>query len=272
MFEKVHFISGLPRSGSTLLAALLRQNPRFQTDVTGPVAMLCGIVHPKIGGNGEFATLFDERRCARMLRGIFESYYAHLPGSSVVFDTNRTWTGRAPLLGTLFPECKIICCVREIGWIIDSLERLRVRNPLRLSKLFADKPGDSIYTRVDGLMNSETGLIGASWSTLREAWFSESAGRLIVIPYDVLVREPERTLRRLYKHLGEPYYEHDFKNVEYAAPEYDNNLGMPGLHTVHKTVAHRPRKLAIPPDVFTKYVKTHFWDNPELNPRGVVML
>ncbi|MBU0835751.1 MAG: sulfotransferase, partial [Gammaproteobacteria bacterium] len=24
-----HFISGLPRSGSTLLAALLRQNPRF---------------------------------------------------------------------------------------------------------------------------------------------------------------------------------------------------------------------------------------------------
>ena len=27
--SKLHFISGLPRSGSTLLAGLLRQNPRF---------------------------------------------------------------------------------------------------------------------------------------------------------------------------------------------------------------------------------------------------
>ena len=29
MQNRLHFISGLPRSGSTLLAALLRQNPRF---------------------------------------------------------------------------------------------------------------------------------------------------------------------------------------------------------------------------------------------------
>ncbi|MEG5055281.1 MULTISPECIES: sulfotransferase [unclassified Microcoleus] len=34
---KAHFISGLPRSGSTLLAALLRQNPRFHSAMTSPV-------------------------------------------------------------------------------------------------------------------------------------------------------------------------------------------------------------------------------------------
>ncbi|MFB8797203.1 MAG: sulfotransferase [Microcoleus sp.] len=34
---KAHFISGLPRSGSTLLAALLRQNPRFHAAMTSPV-------------------------------------------------------------------------------------------------------------------------------------------------------------------------------------------------------------------------------------------
>ncbi|WP_333154680.1 sulfotransferase [Microcoleus sp. B9-D4] len=31
------FISGLPRSGSTLLAALLRQNPRFHSAMTSPI-------------------------------------------------------------------------------------------------------------------------------------------------------------------------------------------------------------------------------------------
>ena len=39
---KIHFISGLPRSGSTLLAALLRQNPRFQVGMSGPLAGLFG--------------------------------------------------------------------------------------------------------------------------------------------------------------------------------------------------------------------------------------
>ncbi|MEG4005469.1 sulfotransferase [Microcoleus sp. Pol11C1] len=34
---KAYFISGLPRSGSTLLAALLRQNPRFYSAMTSPV-------------------------------------------------------------------------------------------------------------------------------------------------------------------------------------------------------------------------------------------
>ncbi|MEG3941427.1 MULTISPECIES: sulfotransferase [unclassified Microcoleus] len=35
-----HFISGLPRSGSTLLAALLRQNPRFHSGMTSRVGSL----------------------------------------------------------------------------------------------------------------------------------------------------------------------------------------------------------------------------------------
>lgn len=35
-----HFISGLPRSGSTLMEAILRQNPRFSAGMSNPVANL----------------------------------------------------------------------------------------------------------------------------------------------------------------------------------------------------------------------------------------
>lgn len=272
VLNRVHFISGLPRSGSTLLVAILRQNPRFHADIWGPVATLCSVVHQNIGGTGEFSVFFDDRRRAQILRGIFELYYADVPAESVVFDTNRAWTGRAALLGALYPDCKIICCVREIGWILDSIERMRVKNPLKLSKVFPQQIAESVYTRVDALMHSERGMVGAAWSTLREAWFSDAASRLIVVPYDALVREPERTLRRLYRELGEPYYPHDFHNVVYEAPEYDNNLGMPGLHTVHRVVEYRERQPVVPPEIFSKYAKSAFWDNAELNPRGVTVL
>jgi sulfotransferase len=39
MQKVIHFISGLPRSGSTLLAAILRQN-RFHAGMSSPVASL----------------------------------------------------------------------------------------------------------------------------------------------------------------------------------------------------------------------------------------
>ena len=38
--RQFHFISGLPRSGSTLLAGILRQNPRFHASMSSPVSGL----------------------------------------------------------------------------------------------------------------------------------------------------------------------------------------------------------------------------------------
>jgi sulfotransferase len=269
--NRIHFISGLPRSGSTLLCALLRQNPKFAAAMTSPVASLCTSLHKKMCG-GEFAVFFDDERRATMLRGVFDSYYAAAQSGSTVFDTNRTWTGRAALLRALYPDSRIICCVRETGWIIDSVEQMLTKNPLQLSRMFNFEPGSSVYSRVETLMNSEKGLIGLPWSNLREAWFGTEAKRLIIVPYEHLVKSPEKTLRSLYSHLGEPWFDHDLDNVIYDEPDYDALLGMPGLHKVRQKVEHQMRKPSIPPDIFTKYAHTHFWDKPELNLRGVEIL
>lgn len=271
MLKHVHLISGLPRSGSTLLSALLRQNPRFSAGMTSPIASLIGALHPKMCG-GEFGGFFDDVKRAGILRGVFEGYYSNTPTDHVVFDTNRSWTGRAALFGELYPNARIICCVREIGWIIDSIERLLAKNPLQLSRMFNFQPGTSIYSRVEALMNSETGQVGLAWSTMREAWFGENAQRLILIPYDRLVKDPRKTLDRLYAELNEPTFTHDFTNVVYDENDFDSHVGMPGLHTVRPEVAYKERKPSIPPDVFSKYAATHFWEKSELNTRGVTIL
>lgn len=264
-------MSGLPRSGSTLLCALLRQNPRFTAAMTSPVATLCGALHKRMCG-GEFGVFFDDARRAAILRGVFDSYYADAGQEQVVFDTNRTWTGRSALLGELYPQSRIICCVRETGWIIDSVERMLAKNPLQLSRMFNFQPGTSVYARVETLMNSESGLIGLAWANLREAWFGAHAKRLVLVPYDDLVSAPELMLRALYKELGEPWFAHDFENVAYDEPDYDALLGMPGLHKVRQKVEAQTRPPAIPPELFAKYAHTHFWEKPELNVRGVCVL
>jgi sulfotransferase len=272
MVAKLHLISGLPRAGSTLLCALLRQNPRFSAAMTSPLAMLCGSLQRKMSGATEFSVFFDDVRRQTMLRGLVDAYYAGMPQGQVVFDTNRTWTGKAALLGQLYPESRILCCVREAGWIIDSIERMLNKNPLQVSRMFNFESGSSVYSRADTLMNSEKGLIGQAWSTLREAWFGENAHRLIVISYDDLVRDPGRIIGKLYAELGETPFTHDFEHVIYDEPNYDAQLGMPGLHKVREKVAYQERPPCIPPDLFAKYAQANFWLRPELNPRNVKVL
>ena len=271
MITQLHLISGLPRSGSTLLCALLRQNPRFTAAMTSPVASLFTAVHPKMCG-GEFGIFFDNAKRAAILRGIFDSYYANASQDGIVFDTNRSWTGRAALLGELYPQSRIICCVRGIGRIIDSIERMLIKNPLQLSRMFNFQPGASVYSRVEALMNSDTGLIGLAWSTLREAWYGDEAKRLILVPYEHLAKEPKRTLARLYTELAEPPFAHDFGNVIYDEPDYDTHIGMPGLHTVRKKVEFKEDTPHIPPDLFAKYATASFWEKPELNTRNVKII
>src|ERR1700689_2782805 len=113
MPRTIHFISGLPRSGSTLLCALLRQNQRFAAAMTSPVVSLVNALLPKMSEGKEFAVFFGDDRRRALLRALFDAYYAHVTAAQVVFDTNRTWTGRVALLADLYPEARIICCVRE---------------------------------------------------------------------------------------------------------------------------------------------------------------
>jgi len=267
-----HFISGLPRSGSTLLSALLKQNPRFSAAVTSPIAALTGALTPKMSSGGEFSTFFDDEKRLRILRAVFDSYYADRPPGAVIFDTNRIWTGKLPILLKLYPDARIICCVREIGWIIESVEQMLRKNPTQVSRIFDYKPGSSIYGRVETLMNSDNGLVGLPWASLREAWFGPYANRLIILNYETLTSAPKATLQRIYQEVREPWFEHDFDNVVYDEPEYDEKLGMPGLHKVKSKVEYQKREPTIPPDLFAKYADLSFWRKPELNPKNVLVL
>jgi sulfotransferase len=49
-----HFISGLPRSGFTLLSAILRQNPRFYADISLPVNPFVSGELNTVTAGGEF--------------------------------------------------------------------------------------------------------------------------------------------------------------------------------------------------------------------------
>lgn len=258
MTARYHFISGLPRSGSTLMGAVLRQNPRFHAGMSSPVASLFEGIIAQCSAGSEISTMVNQPQRARILRGLFESYYADC-SAEVIFDTNRAWTAQLPALMTLFPEAKVICCVRDVAWVMDSLERQFRSNAFENTKLF-NNPAErsTVYTRVEAMANANR-LVGFPWHALREACYSEHAGRIILVEYDLVTNRPKDVFKLVYEFLGEPWFEHDFENVAYDAPEFDAQLGLDGLHRVHPKVEPRARQTILPPDLFERYANLAFW-------------
>ncbi len=276
MSRTVHFISGLPRSGSTLLGALLRQNPLLRAGMSSPVAVLCERVLP-VMGQGEYATAFDDARRRAVLNGLIDSYHGDAPADSVLFDTNRAWCAHLRVLAELRPDAFVIACVRDPVWILDSFERLFRRNTFLVSRLHGLHHPATVFERVEQLM-AATGAFGAAWQALQDAYYGEWAHRLILLDYDVLADEPLRVLAQLYDLLGlPPFAGHDPAQVGYeGGTAFDAALNTPGLHAVRPVVGREHRRTILPPQVVQRLANTVFWRDtphgPAQNPGGAFVI
>lgn len=267
MKQHLHFISGLPRSGSTLLAALLRQNPRFNAAMSGPLCGLHGTLLTHMSAHNEFSVFIDDAQRRRILHAVTDAYYANCQ-AEVVFDTNRGWCARMEAIADLYPDARVIACVRHMPWIIDSVERLVRRNVFSPSSIFNYTAGGTVYTRANGIAGSD-GLVGFPYDALKEAFYGPHASRLLLVQYETLTSNPAKVLDAIYDSIGEAHFAHDFEHVAFDAEEFDRRAGTPGLHRVRPKVAAQERQTILPPDLFRRFENDAFWRNPALNPHSV---
>jgi sulfotransferase len=263
--RKFHFISGLPRAGTTLLAAILNQNPRFRAGMTSPLADIMGVVMAEASSKNDFSfDVSDEQRVA-LLRGLVENFYSAQAGADVMFDTSRLWCSRMQLLNVLFPGVKVIACVRQLAWVLDSMERLVRRQPVSVSKVFRFDTNTTVYSRVEALTDPR-GMVGFAYQATKEAFYGPHAqDHLLMLTYESLVTNPAAAVRAVYQFLDEPWFEHDFDHIEYNADEFDARVGMPGLHSVRPKVEAIERQPILPREIFGRFANEAFWMDPKNN-------
>ena len=133
MSKEYYFISGLPRSGSTLLSAILKQNPDFYADIASPVNGLVNGAINNLTGSENNLNIHENRR-ETILKHIFNGYYAHV-NNLTVFDSYREWSANTNLLKTLFTYTKIICCFIDIKAVAQNLSNLLMTFFLKLIKI-----------------------------------------------------------------------------------------------------------------------------------------
>jgi sulfotransferase len=266
--KSYYFISGLPRSGSTLLSGILRQNPEFYADITSPLeGIVCNTIDFMTGCANNMDITEDHRK--NILLSIFEGYYKHLD-TPVVFDTSRNWTRSTTLLQELFPYTKMICCVRDIPWIINSFELINKKNPFHTSTLIRPEDKDNVFSRSDAMMSKDCGIIFGPWTGLQEG-YAMSPEMIHFVEYENLCKDPEKELRSIYEFLERPYHSHDFENVEYSSENFDRYCNLKNLHTVRKKVEYKEQRKVLPVDVWEKYksMDMEFWRKTNQPKKGI---
>lgn len=256
--KKYHFISGLPRAGSTLLISILNQNPRFHAEISGPLAGFVDAIGKVLTrGDDTHKISCPPERAVATVRGVLDGYYSAID-KEVVFNTHRSWTRSPEYLAAVIPDFKLICAVRNYADIINSLELLYKKRGIREDLLFGDA-ALNVYTRADSL---DKGFIGNSYNSLKECYYGPYRDHLLLVEYQDLVTNPAATVRRVYDFIGEPYFEHDFNNVGFSFPLYDHVTNLPGLHDVRGSVSSKPQHIVLPPDLYGRYVSMEFWRRP----------
>lgn len=228
------FKSGLPRSGSTLLTSILSQNPDIFSDKTDSLVYAVtkawksfSVNH--ISNQYEMEDLEPRRRALEcLMQGFYEKSNKH-----TVITSSHFWIRHISLLEAIYAKkIKMIITVRAPYEIVASFEKLRQKTILdcKLSELNTDY--STIAIRADYFANT-SGILGANFTVLQDALLQGYEDRLLFIDYNKFCADPEKQLKRIYKFIELPYYQHTFNNIHQLDLYYGSNSSKSVFKDMH---------------------------------------
>lgn len=265
MHKTYFFESGLPRSGSTLLSALLNQNPEFHCGAISPVLEIMYYTEQYFENSEQALAYPKPEQHHKMISSVIDTYYSDR-NEKYITDKCRAWTNNTDRIQKYITSTpKILCPVRDVLEILASFITMIHRNSSQVS--FVDKAlidGGYALTddnRCDHLM-SPVGIVDQSLYALGEGFNKSCEDYMHMVEYNDLVNRPEETFRKIYQFLEIPYYSHDFNNVNHKYRERDDDVyGLNDMHEVRKSVkrtSKRPEEV-LSDYVLNKYSGMEFW-------------
>lgn len=239
MSKKVHFVSGLPRSCSTLLCNLLAQNPNFHPSGSSALVDLIYPARKNLSDELSFKAMQPDDAEAMFLdwaRGGILNAYNSLTDRPVVFDKGRSWIGYLDLLYQMFPDAKVLVTVRDIRGILTSMETLRRKHPAYFNT--EEHPATNFPTmehRAQAWLSSPK--LGLAIERLSDA-VRLHKDKLYFVHAEDLTEDPICELEKIHEYLGEPFDPsvYDPKNVQQYTHEHDGVWWPQGNHTIRPEI------------------------------------
>ena len=257
MKKQLAFLSGIPRSGSTVLAAILNQNPMTHVSTTSGLVEALNSLATSWHSSG---LLNDndpkKKKLAQTMRGAIDSFYEDKTAPFII-DKSRSWpiaeimSAMSQVLGK---QPKIIATVRSVPDCAASF--LRIAKPENLDEFMHS---GKLMTHLKG-----------SYLMLQNG-YSFAPKNFLFVEYEDLLADPKTQMARIHNFLELPDFLYDFDNIDGSTvAEDDEQLhGLAGLHDIKPKLEaqHRQDPKDLLKSYYSEFCQPEFWlDTPRTMP------
>jgi sulfotransferase len=247
MNKQFYFLSGLPRTGSTLLSSILSQNPNIHAEGTSHVcglmwqSFLCSLNEKRDNWTDDILASDRQKTIYHVLNNIPNLYYSDI-NKPIVLDKNRNWVlpGNFNIIKNFITnKPKIIVLIRPIQEIVASFVLLRKKNKWPEEHIF-----NGLLDEGDHLMMKP--LEGVLWAK------ENNTGEFLFVHYDELVLETTKTLEKIYDFCEWQNFNHNLDNINRPFIQKDEAYNLIGLHDVRKNIEKQNYEVPFPKNVLKK--------------------
>lgn len=248
--RKLNFISGLPRSGSTLLCNLLNSNPKFHATPTSGVIDVVKGIRSVFSHNTGFKTqnrLELMNNIGNGLKGFLEGYFYD---KEVVFDKSRGWSNNLQLIDSIFKnnDTKIIWTYRNPVEIINSIE-IQYQKTILIENTDESTSPQSFITldRRVGTYIMDGSMVSHPVEILRDAIEMGYGDRIFFLSYYDLCNNTQKVMDMLHDFIGEEKYDYDLKNIKQTIFEFDGMYNYKFMHRIKEgEIKYSETKIILP--------------------------
>jgi len=224
--KQLFFLVAMPRSGNTLFASIMNQNPKIAAtanSITLEIMKDLFLLKEK----DVFQNFPDHKSLDNVIDSVYDNYYKDWPQQYIIDRGPVMTKGNFALMQKHFKRpFKCIVLLRDLMDVLASYIKWYTENP----NSFINKLGSTDEEKLLKIM-SKDGAVAKELEAIKNSY--NYPGLCHYVKYDDLVAQPEQEFKKIYKFMELPYFEHRFNNLDQVSVNglyYDDKILGSNMH------------------------------------------
>ena len=255
--KKLFFLIAMPRSGNTLFASIMNQNPEIVCTANSITLEIMKDLF-LLKKTDVFQNYPDHKSLDNVLDVVYDNYYKDWPQRIIIDRGPVMTTGNLALIQKHFKRpFKCIVLLRDLIDVLASYMKWYTENPDSFINRFNCKNDEEKL----GMVMNKNGAVAKELEAIKNSY--NYPGMCLYIKYDNLVTQPEKEIRRVYEFINMPYFNHTFKDLKQININgigYDDTVVGKNMHTIRTEIKkkYNPYINKIPERIRQKYEHIKF--------------
>ena len=225
--KQIYFLCAMPRSGNTLFASIMNQNPELVVTANSITLEIMKDLF-LLKRTDIFQNFPDEQSLDNVMNEVYPLYYKYWNYKTIIDRGPVCTPGNLKVMQKHFKQpIQCIVLVRDVLDVLASYIKWFETEPTSFLNQYR-----SIDEKLSTIMH-KTGAVAKELMSIQ--YLLDHPEMAVFIKYDDLVENPEQEIRKVYDFLKLPYFNHHFIDLDQITVNglsYNDGIVGKNMHTI----------------------------------------